>query len=407
MKMNTQTYVDFIPKFIAKLENDGISYDIMEVSKWITNYFKEYCLDNNIEFIDLEVIHNFYKNKFGYNINEAKCNVQFVIRRPLLIMMEYYKTGTYLKSHFKVNELLIPTNFIDIFSYLKEIYIEKSNLSKKRKERKIKTISMFLIYLNDIGVTNIKKLSIQNTSEYIESIKDKYASESLRTIKGILRETLNWLYFEEKISFTGNQAFPIIRKNNNEKILTTYTEEEISKILNTIDIDSRNGKCKYAILSLIVYYGIRSGDIINLKFENIDFHKNYIRIIQQKTKNELSLPLIDEVRFPLLDYIKNARPASQDNDYIFVTLKAPYTKFNSSASIYDIVSQTMKKANIQYTNKKHGPHSLRHSLATNMLNENIPLEDISSILGHESTSTTNIYITKNTTHLRELTLEVA
>ena len=404
--MNTQAYIEFIPKFITKLENDGISHDTMEVSKWITNYFKEYCLDNNIKFIDLEVIHKFYKNRFGYNIDEANCNVQISIRRPLLILMEYYQTGTYLKSHIKGHELLIPTCYIELYSKLKQEYIDKSVLSNSRKKRKTMAIGKFLTYLNDNNITNIKDLTVNNVSEYIEIIKDKYASESIRTIKGILRETLNWLYFEDKIKFTGNQAFPIIRKNNNEKILTTYTEEEISKILNNIDINSRNGKCKYAILSLLVYYGFRGGDIINLKFKNIDFEKGFIRIIQQKTKNELSLPLIDEIKLPLIDYIKNERKKSQDEDYVFTTLKAPYTKINTVGTIYGIVTKSMNDAGINYKNKKHGPHSLRHSLATNMINENIPLEDISSILGHQNTSTTNIYITKDTTHLRELTLEV-
>lgn len=406
MKMNTQTYIEFIPKFITKLKNDGISYDIMEVSKWITNYFKEYCLENNIEFIDLEVIHKFYKSRFGYNINEANCNVQFVIRRPLLILMEYYETGTYLKSHYKNKELLVPPSYINLFCELKT-YINELMIGKREKNRKITTILNFLIYLDHINIKNIKYLTINNVSEYIESIINDYASETIRTIKSILRFILNKLYYENKISFTGHQVFPIIRRNENKKILTTYTEEEISSMLNSIDTSTKNGKCKYAILCLLVYYGLRAGDIRNLKFENIDFEKKCIKLIQEKTKNQLFLPLIDEVKIPLLDYIKNGRHESEDKEFIFITMKAPYTKFSSSASMHCMVTNAMNEAKINFENKKHGPHSLRHSLATNMINNNVPLEDISSILGHKNTSTTNIYITKDTTHLKELTLEVS
>lgn len=404
--MNTQTYIEFIPKFIAKLETDGISYDTMEVSKWITNYFKEYCLENNIELIDLEVIHKFYKNRFGYNINEANCNVQFVIRRPLLILMEYYETGTYLKSHYKNKELLVPTSYINLFCDLKKD-INALMVSKREKNSKITTILNFLIYLDSINIKNLKDLTINNVSEYIEKINSNYALETIRTVKSILRTTLNKLYYENKINFTGHQVFPIIRRNEKEKILTTYTEEEISNMLNSIDNSTKNGKCKYAILCLLAYYGLRAGDILNLKFENIDFEKNCIKLVQQKTKNQLSLPLIDEVKIPLLDYIKNGRHESEDKEYIFITMKAPYTKFSSSASMHVMVTNAMKEAKINFENKKHGPHSLRHSLATNMINENVPLEDVSSILGHENTSTTNIYITKDTKHLRELTLEVS
>ena len=404
--MNTQTYIEFIPKFITKLENDGISSDIMKVSKWITNYFKDYCLENNIEFVDLEVIHKFYQNRFGYNINEANCNVQFVIRRPLLILIEYYETGTYLKSHYKNKELLVPASYIKLFCDLKK-YVNELMIGKKEKNRKITTILNFLIYLDSINIKNIKELTINNVSEYIESINNDYATETIRTIKGILRTILNKLYYEKKINFSGHQVFPIIRRKENKKMLTTYTTEEITRMLNSVDNSTKNGKCKYAILCLLVYYGLRAGDIRNLKFENIDFEKNCIKLVQQKTNNQLFLPLIDEVKIPLLDYIKNGRRESEDKEYIFITMKAPYTKFSSSASMHTMVTNTMKEAKVNFENKKHGPHSLRHSLATNMINENIPLEDISSILGHESTNTTNVYISKDTTHLRELTLEVS
>lgn len=404
--VNTETYIEFIPKFLNKLENDGVSSDTMGASKWITSLFKDYCLKNNIDFIDMEVIKNFYKNQLGLDIKKIECNVHCVVRRPLLILMEYYNTGTYLKSHFNNQELSVPDDFSELFSEIKNNYIDKLNISADSRIRKSGTILNFFLYLNNNSISKIDDITIEDVSKYINYVNDKYAPETLRTIKGILREIINWLYSNKKINFTGNQVFPVIRKNNKNKILTTYTEDEISKILNSIDINSKNGKCKYAIISLLVYYGLRAGDILNLKFENIDFQNNSIKLVQQKTKKYLCLPLIDNVKISLLDYIKNERHDSIDKDYIFITMKAPYTKIKDASSIYYILTSAMDKAGIDYNNKKHGPHSLRHSLATNMINENIPLEDISSILGHESTSTTNIYITKDTTHLRELTLEI-
>lgn len=404
--MDTKTYIEFIPKFLNKLQIDGVSSDTMGASKWITSLFKDYCLKNNINFIDMEVIKFFYTNQLGFNIKKIECNVQCVVRRPLLILMEYYNTGTYLKSHFNNQELSIPDNFSELFLEIKNNYIEKLNISIDSKIRKSGVILNFLTYLNNNSFSNIEVITIEDVSMYINSINSKYALETMRTIKGILREILNWLYSIGKINFTGNQVLPIIRKVNNDKILTTYTEEEISKILNSININGRNGKCKYAMISLLTYYGLRAGDILNLKFENIDFENGYIKLIQQKTKNEICLPLINNVKFALLDYIENERHDSADKDFIFITMKAPYTKIKNAASIHYILTNVMDNAGIDYTNKKHGSHSLRHSLATNMINKNIPLENISAILGHESIKTTEIYITKDTTHLKELTLEM-
>ena len=405
--MNTQTYIEFIPKFLKKLETDGVSSDTMGASKWITSLFKDYCLNNNINFIDMEVIKNFYKFQLGFDIKKIECNVHCVVRRPLLILMEYYNTGTYLKSHFNNQELSVPDNFSELFLEIKNNYIDKLNISTDSKVRKSGTILNFFVYLNNNSFSDVNDITIETVSKYIDSIRDKYAPETLRTTKGILREILNWLYSNGKINFTGQQAFPVIRKNINQKILTTYTEEELSNMLNSVDNSTKNGKCKYAILCLLVYYGLRAGDIRNLKFDNIDFEKNCIKLVQQKTNNQLILPLIDEVKIPLLDYIKNGRYESEDKEYIFITMKAPYSKYSSSASMHVIVTNAMREAKINFENKKHGPHSLRHSLATNIINKNVPLEDVSSILGHESISTTNIYITKDTTNLRELTLEVS
>ena len=66
----------------------------------------------------------------------------------------------------------------------------------------------------------------------------------------------------------------------------------------------------------------------------------------------------------------------------------------------------MKIAGIEFEGRHHGPHALRHSLATSLMNENVPLSSISSILGHKSTKATEVYLTVDETHLKELSLEV-
>jgi len=249
-------------------------------------------------------------------------------------------------------------------------------------------------------------LETSHVSDYINLISNEYAPATIRIHKTVLRETFDWLNNQKYILFTGRQAFPIIKKDNRRKLLSTYTQEEITRILNVIDTHSPNGKEIYFIICLIAFLGLRVGDIINLKFENIDWEKSQITIVQQKTKQRLILPLIDEVKFPLLDYLKNGRHPSADKEYILTTLYAPYTKINSASTIQRVLTRAMDIAGVSYEGKHHGAHSLRHSLATNMINSNVPISAISQVLGHSSSRTTEIYITKDTTHLRELSLEV-
>ena len=404
--MKTQEYIDFIPKFIKKLNDDGMSETVIGTAEWITNHFKKYCLKNGIKSINMEVIQTFYNEQYDFDIYDLKYDYQTVLRRPMLILMEYYETGNYFKTHQKSASLNIPTEYSEVYYLIQKEYINNLDNSLKSKKRKLWIVANLINYLYENNITNFKDVQISHISNYIDLISEKYAKETVRLIKSILREVLNWLCQKNIVKFNGKQAFPIIRKDTRDKLLSTYSEQEIKKILDVIDNSNSYGKCAYLVISILAYYGLRVGDIINLKFENIDFENNCIKITQRKTSKELVLPLIDEVKFPLLDYLKNGRNHSVDEEYILSTMYAPYTKFNNTSSIHRMITKTMKIAGVNFENKHHGPHALRHSLATNMINNNVPISAISNVLGHSSTKTTNIYITRDTTHLKELTLEV-
>lgn len=404
--MNTNEFIEFIPIFLKKLEDDGMSKTVIDNSIWIINHFKKYCLKNNIENVNMNVIKDFYLNQYDIDIYNTSSSMQTVLRRPLLIFMEFYESGTFYKSHQKSVKTNVPDEYFGLFIKIQNEFINNLDCCFKTKERKLWSTANFLTYLNEIGINEINNLTIENVSSYILEFEPKYANATIRIIKTNLRELLNWLSNENLITFTGRQAFPLIKKDNRGVLLSSYSTEEIARLLDTADTSTKNGKAIFFILSLIAYLGLRAGDVINLKFENIDWEKNQIRIVQGKTKKELILPLVDEVKYPLIDYIKNGRHPSKDEEYVLSTLYAPYTKFKSSSSIFRMVSRSMELAEINYDGKHHGPHSLRHSLATNMINNNVPVSSISQVLGHSNTRTTEIYITKDTTHLRELSLEV-
>lgn len=116
------------------------------------------------------------------------------------------------------------------------------------------------------------------------------------------------------------------------------------------------------------------------------------------------MSLIEEVKYALLDYLKNSR-ISCDLEYIFVTYKNPIRKYDKKG-LRDIPTKYFIKANIDIENKKHGPHSLRHSLASNMLSNGIGINEISNILGHSNLYTTSMYLTVYETQLKKLALEV-
>lgn len=199
-------------------------------------------------------------------------------------------------------------------------------------------------------------------------------------------------------------SFMKIRYVRAEKIPSVYTQEEVEGILAAIDRAHPQGKRDYAMVLLAARYGLRISDIIGLRFNNIDWERNRIVLIQRKTDKKVVLPLSEEVGNAIIEYIKYARP-SVDLPYVFITAQAPYKGLGSNVLAGNI-GDWMRAAGINMVGRKHGPHSLRHSLATNLLKSNESLPVISEILGHKNTESTMIYLRVDMDLLRQCALDV-
>jgi integrase len=388
----------------GKMKQDGYSKSVLETTRWIINHFEKFCREQKIHEINVPVIARFLLEKYDIDYQNPTAGMQTVLRRPLLILMEFYESGNYCKSHQRGTTTEIPEAFSGIFLACRK-FINSLEISIKSKKRKLWIIVNFLTYLQEAGKRDIAAISAKDVNQYIVSIAD-YAHATRRIYAGTLREILDWMHREKMITFSGRDAFPVLRKSPKSDILSYYSADEIKTIIKSIDGKSTSSKTYRFIISITAFLGIRAGDLINLKFNDIDWANNRINIVQAKTGTPLTLPMPDEVKFPLLDYLKNVRRTSADNEYILVTSYAPYTRIHHTASIYRMISKCIEHSNLPVNGRRKGPHALRHSLATNLLSDNVPLSAISNILGHSSTKTTEIYLGVDERNLKELSLEV-
>lgn len=172
-----------------------------------------------------------------------------------------------------------------------------------------------------------------------------------------------------------------------EKKLPTYlTNEEIAKLFNirlTKPVDYRNK----AILEVMYATGARISEVINLELNQIDFEECIIRVVG-KGKKERIIPL-DDVAIDALDnYINNYRPFLIKNEtcnYVFLNKNGEKI---SRQMIFKMLKNLANKAGIT---KEISPHTLRHSFASNLLNNGADLRVIQELLGHENLETTEIY----------------
>lgn len=285
-------------------------------------------------------------------------------------------------------------------------YLNSINNKENTILNKLRYIYLFEQYLISIGKT-FKTFSKENIYDYFdECSKLSWGYSRQDRNKYDIKTFLNWAFQNNFTKISGDMILPKIVWHRNTNIRTYYTKEEITKLLNVIDIRTKQGKEDYLIISLICYLGLRISDVINLKLNNIDFNENVITIIQYKTDTKLTLPLIDNVKYPLLDYLKNVRPNESNLDYIFITDEKPYRHHIELKNHNYIVKNHMIKAGINIDGRKHGFHSLRHSFSSLLLKENTSLYSISNILGHEDIRTTMSYLDIDISKLKELALEV-
>lgn len=274
-------------------------------------------------------------------------------------------------------------------------------------EKNMVTISLYLErffhYLTSQGVANIEEITgehIHGYLRYISVFSNQSKDHMMRTVRQFMEFCWQNKYHSQNLT-----AFaPNVHYDKRARIPSAYSYDEVRKILSMVDRGNPVGKRNYAILMLITRLGLRSADVSGLRFENFDWERNRIILTQHKTGQPLTLPLLEDVGLAVIDYLKFGRPKS-DSSAVFLSHKPPFKDFNSS-SLYGIVSDYIRKAELTLPGKKRGPHSLRHSLASRLLEENVPLPVISEILGHATTETTSVYLTIGIDQLRRCALEV-
>ena len=211
------------------------------------------------------------------------------------------------------------------------------------------------------------------------------------TMRGILQKDLS-------------ETLPKIRVARDAKIPSVWEQELIVRLLEAVDRSSAKGKRDYAILLLACRLGLRAGDIRTLKLDQLRWEDSTIEVTQSKTGTPLRLPLTSEVGDALIDYLKSGRPQTTHRE-VFLKVNPPFDPFTGN-NLHHIVTYWRLLAGIQFrTPQKRGAHSLRHTLATRLLEKGTPFTTIAEILGHSSLESTRIYAKADVEGLRSVALD--
>ena len=240
---------------------------------------------------------------------------------------------------------------------------------------------------------------INDFIKYLAPYSTTYVSENLRMLRRLCLYAFQNNYHSEDLS----GCVPFVKNSRQQRLPAVFTEDETAKILSSFDRENPMGKRNYAIFLLAARMGLRSCDIKALEFGFINWTEKTVSFTQKKTKKYLTLPLPDDVGWAIIDYLKNGRPVS-DSKYVFIQHTPPYGQYKD---LRNVLVKQMRKAGIDTpANKRIGMHCFRHSLATAMLENGVPLPVISQTLGHADIASTEVYLRINISQLRLCALEV-
>lgn len=251
--------------------------------------------------------------------------------------------------------------------------------------------------------SDFKNLDANKIKDYLAKRKSEMKGISYTIDMRMIRRFLVFAYSKGKLKKEILFAFPEKMPSYQDKnIPSAYSAEEIRDLLITAESFERedNHLRNYAILCLIAYSGIRANDVVNLKLSNINWRSNQIRFIQQKTKREHIIPLIPAIGNPLANYIVNERNSA--SDYVFVTEDGRKLITQIITSIIQIY---FSNSNIDLKGRHYGAHSLRHSIATNLINNSVSSFIVANVLGHSSVECVKIYAKVDIVHLKKCVLE--
>ena len=321
------------------------------------------------------------------------------------VLAEFAETGRIQRAVTEVQAIhLIPTmqhTLRDYEQYCKDrLHLRPSTLDRCTTE-----LTIFLDFLHSRKARTLDQIQAADLSEFV-SCRDHLRPMTVRGLVSYVRSFLRFLTMRGILQKDLSAELPKIRAPRDATIPSVWDQELIVRLLGAVDRSSAKGKRDYAILLLACRLGLRAGDIRTLKLDNLRWAESTIEITQAKTSTPLTLPLTSEVGEALIDYLKSGRPQTTHRE-VFLKVNPPFDPFRENNHLHDIVKYWRLLARITFRSpQKRGLHSLRHTLATRLLEKGTPLPTIAEILGHTSLESTRIYAKADVEALRGVALDL-
>ncbi len=399
----------YLPDLISGLEQEllrlGYTKGSMTFYRRRWNQLMAYAQDRGecyyTEQLGMDFLKEFFgitQEDFSRTLPQAETQEIRVIR----MVGDFQLHHAVLRRYLKHKEILTTPFFVDIRSRFRSS-CEKKGYSQVTTEHYVKQSSYLMDYLAAQGMDDFTEVTLDTVNAYIRTL----AGFSYKTVEQhicSLRAFFRFLYQEGTVPDDLTAKMPMVKARKQTAIPSVWTHEELKQLIGAIDRGSPKGRRDYAIILIACRLGLRCTDIKNLCFENFNWAEKKLCFTQSKTGQPIELPLVPDVGWAVIDYLKYGRP-KVDSSRIFVRHMAPFLPFAEGDHLDQLIRAYMVKAHIPMRGKHRGMHSLRHTMANVLLEKDTPLPVISDIIGHLDTNSTAIYLKVDMERLAECPLD--
>ena len=282
------------------------------------------------------------------------------------------------------------------FTYLRE----ERGLREATIQRYGDYLRVFEAYLDRIGAQHLADLSPTILSAFVTETGAGMSKPSMTGICGAVRVLLRYAHREGTTARDLSKAVEAPRTYRLSTVPRSISTDDVRLMLERVDRRGALGKRDFAMLLLLVTYGLRAREVAALTLDDIDWDREHLFVPERKGGHCTAYPLSVAVGEALLDYLKNARPSTQQRQ-IFLRAVAPRVPV-ASAVVARRAAYYLRRAGIRV--RRPGSHTLRHTCVQRLIDAQFPLKTIGDYVGHRCASATEIYIKVDVESLREVAI---
>lgn len=397
-------------RVVAVLRDAGRSEGTLRRYRIVVDRFARFLAGRGLEVITESVCLDFVANQTGVRLSLLREPVKDkdvqAVRRPVVLM-----AGVLAGRRIEIDRSVIPAkdDCPTGSRRLRDEYLVSCRgrgNAEATVVAKDKTVSKFLTYIDEMGAGDLAGLGPRDISGFL--LRQRHLRrKTVASMRSSLADFLTFLAATGRTPQNLADRLPPHRYVRHESEPHLWTAEEIRRLLAVIDRQSAIGKRDYAMILATARLGLRVSDLRHLDLSNLDWRGKQITITQHKTGRPLCLPLLDDVGWAMIDYIKNGRPDTACTS-VFVKHCHPFDTFGGVSSIACRLPRYAARAGITFPpGQVCGMHSLRSALAVAMIGGGTPIPVVSAVLGHTSSDTTQAYYLRfDTARLRCCALDV-